>query len=53
MDGSKCKPIKIWVDKGRKIYFRSTKLFLQNNYIEIYSMPNERKFVIAGRFIRT
>ena len=29
------------------------KLFLQNNDIEMYSMHNEGKFVVAERFIRT
>ena len=35
LDESNCKPNKIWVDKGSKLYNRSTKSFLQNNDIEI------------------
>ena len=50
---SKRKPDKIWVDKGSEFYNRSMKSFLQNNDIEIYSMHNEGKSVIAERFIRT
>ena len=29
------------------------KLFLQNNNIEMHSMHNEEKSVVAGRFVRT
>ena len=50
---SNCKPNKIWVDKGSEFYNRSMKSFLQNNDIEMYSTHNERKSVIAERFIRT
>ena len=41
---------KIWVDKGNKFYNRSTKSWLQDNDIEIYSTFNEGK---SERFIRT
>ena len=44
----KCKPSKIWVDKGSDFYNR----FLQNNDIEMYSLHNEGKSVVAERFIR-
>ena len=53
MNELKRKPNKIWVDKSSEFYNRLIKLFLQNNDIEIYSTHNERKSVIAGRFIRT
>ena len=44
---------KIWVDKGSKFYNRSMKSWLQDNDIELYSTHNERKSVVAERFIRT
>ena len=53
LDESIRKPIKIWVDKGTEFYYQSVKSFLQNNDIQMYSMNNERKSVIAERFIRT
>ena len=36
-----------------EFYNRSTKLFLQNNDIELYSTHNEGKSVIAERFMKT
>ena len=42
------KTSKIWVDKGSKFYGRS-----MNNDIEMYSIHNEKKSVVADRFIRT
>ena len=47
------KPNKIWVDKGSEIYNRSMKSFLQNNEVEMHSINNEGKSVVAERFIRT
>ena len=47
------KPSKIWVDKGSVFYNRSMKSWLEKNGIEMYSMHNEGKSVIAERFIRT
>ena len=47
------KPNKIWVDKGSKFYNRSMKSWLQDNDVELYSTHNERKSVVAERFIRT
>ena len=44
---------KIWVDKGSEFYNSSFKKLLKDNDIEMYSTNNERKFVIAERFIRT
>ena len=47
------KPKKIWVDKGSEYYNSFFKKWLKNDHIEMYSMHNERKFVVAERFIRT
>ena len=47
------KPNKIWVDKGSEFYNNSFKKWLQDNDIAMYSTHNERKFVVAERFIRT
>ena len=47
------KPNKIWVDKGSKFHNSSMKSWLEKNDIEMYSMHNERKYVVAERFIRT
>ena len=44
---------KTWVDKGKKLYNRSMKWWLEKNDIEMYSTHNERKSVVAERFIRT
>ena len=47
-----CKPNKIWVDQGGEFYNNFFKRFLRINNIEIYSTYNERKSVLAQRFIR-
>ena len=47
------KPNKIWIDKGSEFCNRSIKSFLRNNNIDMYSMHNEGKSVVAERFIRT
>ena len=47
------KPNKIWVDKGSKFYNSSVKKWLKDNNIEMYSIHNEGKSVVAERFIRT
>ena len=47
------KPNKIWVDKGSEFYNRSMNSRLGKNDIEMYSTHNERKSVVAERFIRT
>ena len=44
---------KIWVDKGSEFYNSSVKKWLKDNNIEIYSIQNEGKSVVAERFIRT
>ena len=43
---------KIWVDKGSEFYNNSFKKWLKDNYIEMYSIHNEEKSVVAERFIR-
>ena len=53
LDESNRKPIKIWVDKSNEFYNRSMKSVLQNSNIEMYSTNNEKKIVIAERFVRT
>ena len=47
------KPNKIWVDKGSKFYNSSLKKWLKDNDIEMYSIHNEVKSVVAERFVRT
>ena len=42
-----------WVDKGSEFYNNSFKKWLQDSGIVIYSTHNERKSVVAERFIRT
>ena len=44
---------KIWVDKGSEFYNAYFKKWLRDNDIVMYSTHNERKFVVAERFIRT
>ena len=46
------KPNKIWVDKGSKFYNSSFKKWLKDNDIELYSIHNEGKSVVADRLIR-
>ena len=53
LDDSGRKPNKIWVDKGREFYNNSLRKWLKNNDIEMYSIHNEGKSVVAERFIRT
>ena len=53
LDESNRKPNKIWIDKGSGFYNRSMKSWLEKNNIEMYSIHNEGKFVVAERFIRT
>ena len=47
------KPNKIWIDKGGEFYNRSMKSWLEKNDIKMYSSHNERKSVVAERFMRT
>ena len=53
LDDSGRKPNKIWVDKGREFYNNSLRKWLKNNDIEMYSIHNEGKSVVAERFMRT
>ena len=41
------------VDKAREFHNRSMKSWLEKNAIELYSIHNERKSVVAERFIKT
>ena len=47
------KPNKIWVDKRSEFYNNSFKKWLKDSGIEMYSIHNEGKSVLAERFIRT
>ena len=53
LDKSGHKPNKIWVDKESEFYNNSFKKWLKNNDIEMYSIHNEGKSVVAERFIKT
>ena len=53
LNDSNRKPNKIWVDKGSEFYNNSFKKWLKDNDIEMYSIQNEGKSVVAERFIRT
>ena len=44
---------KVWVDKGSTFYNNSFKKWLKDNKIEIYSIHNEGRSVVAERFVRT
>ena len=46
-------PNKIRVDQGSEFSSRSMKSWLEKNAIKMYSTHNERKSVVAERFIRT
>ena len=50
---SERKPKKIWVDKGSEFYNNSFKKWIKDNDIEMHSIHNEGKSVVAERFIRT
>ena len=50
LDKSRRKPNKIWVDKGSKFYDKLMQSWLKDNDIEMYSMHNEEKSVVAERF---
>ena len=53
LNESRPKPNKICVDKGYKFQNKSMKSWLEVNDIEMYSTKNERKSVVAQRFLRT
>ena len=44
---------KVCVNKGSEFYKRSMRSWLQDNDIEMYAIYNERKSVIAERFMKT
>ena len=46
------KPNKIWVDKRSKFYNNSFKKWLKDSDIDMYSIHDEGKSVVAERFIR-
>ena len=43
----------MWVDKGSEFYNNYFKKWLKDNDIEMYSLNNEGKSVVAERFIGT
>ena len=47
------KPNKIWVDKGSEFYKNSFKKWLKDNNVEMNSIYNKGKSIVAKRFIRT
>ena len=53
LDKSARKTNKVWVDKRSEFYNSSFKKWLKDNDIEMYSIHNEGKSVIAERIIRT
>ena len=53
LSNSNRKPNKIWTDQGSEFYNNSFKDFLKKDNIEMYSIYNEGKSVVAERFIRT
>ena len=53
LSNSKRKPDKIWVDQGSEFYNTHFKKWLKGNNIEMYSIHNEGKSVVAETFIRT
>ena len=53
LNNSKRKPDKIWVDQGSEFYNTHFKKWLKGNNIEMYSIHNEGKSVVAETFIRT
>ena len=53
LDKSARKPNKIWIDKGSKFYNNYLLKCLKDNDIEMYSIHNEGKSIVAEGFIRT
>ena len=49
----KDKKYKIWIDQNSEFYNNLFKKFLKENNIDMYSTYNERKSVVAERFIKT
>ena len=53
LDKSESKPNKIWVNKRSEFYNNFFKKWLKDNDIEMYSIHNEGKSVVAERFVTT
>ena len=53
LDESSLRQNKIWVDIGSRFCNRSIKSWLQDNNMEMYSIHNKGKCVVAKKFIRT
>ena len=49
IDESNHKLNKVWVDKGSEFYNRSVKSWLEKNAIEMHSIHDEEKSVVAER----
>ena len=49
----KRKPNKIWVDQGREFYNSQFKKFFKESNIQMYSICNERKYVVAETIFKT
>ena len=52
LNESNRKPNKIWIDKGSEFYNNSFKKWVKDYDIEMYSVQNEGKSVVAERFMR-
>ena len=50
---SKCKPNKLWIDRGKELYKKLMPERVENNDILMYSVHDEDKSVIAKRLIKT
>ena len=53
VNGSNCKPNKLWVDQVREFYKKLVQEWLENNDILMYSTHNGGKSVIVERFIKS
>ena len=53
MNEPESKPNKIYMDICREFYNTSTKSWLKDNDIKMFSTHNEEQSVVAERFIRT
>ena len=51
LDESNGKPNNMWVDKNGEFHNRTMKSRVQDNHIEIYSIHNKGKSVVAERFV--
>ena len=49
---SSCKPNKLWVDQGRKFYYKLKQQWLGSNDILMHSTGNEGKSVITERVLK-